>query len=74
MKFSLCGSCAVPRSTHGCSHSVSLVNPLISIRFRQTVMVSLICVFGLSGCAGHYKFSDHEYRPLGEPHVVNRGT
>ncbi|WP_426142412.1 type VI secretion protein [Pseudomonas sp. DWP3-1-2] len=47
---------------------------MISIRFRQTVMVSLICVFGLSGCAGHYKFSDHEYRPLGEPHVVNRGT
>jgi hypothetical protein len=43
------------------------------VRFRKTVLVVLIATFGLSGCAGHYKFKDHEYRPLGDPQTVNRG-
>jgi len=27
----------------------------------------------LAGCSGNYKFSDDDYRPLGEPPVENRG-
>lgn len=27
---------------------------------------------GLSGCNGHYKFSDQDYRPLGDPQSINR--
>ncbi len=28
----------------------------------------------LAGCSGNYKFSDADYRPLGDPHVENRGN
>jgi hypothetical protein len=31
-----------------------------------TVLASLV------GCNGNYKFSDSEYRPLGDPQAVNR--
>ena len=27
----------------------------------------------LAGCSGNYKFSDDDYRPLGEPPMENRG-
>ncbi len=39
----------------------------------KTLLLFLFVIFGLSGCTGHYKFSDNEYRPLGEPLSVNRG-
>jgi hypothetical protein len=28
----------------------------------------------LTACSGNYKFSDDEYRPLGEPQAVKRGN
>ncbi|MBF8781406.1 type VI secretion protein [Pseudomonas fulva] len=28
---------------------------------------------GLGGCSGNYKFSDDQFRPLGEPQAINRG-
>jgi len=28
----------------------------------------------LAGCTGNYKYSDDEYRPLGDPQAVNRGA
>ena len=28
----------------------------------------------LAGCSGNYKFNDADYRPLGDPHVENRGN
>ena len=28
----------------------------------------------LTGCTGNYKFSDDQYRPLGEPQAVQRGN
>jgi len=28
----------------------------------------------LTGCTGNYKFSDDDYRPLGEPQAVSRGN
>ncbi|WP_426118222.1 type VI secretion protein [Pseudomonas sp. DSP3-2-2] len=46
----------------------------MSARLRQIVLVSLIVAFGLTGCAGQYKFSDDEYRALGDPQTINRGN
>lgn len=34
----------------------------------------LIAMLAISGCTGNYKYSDDEYRPLGEPTAVNRGV
>lgn len=28
----------------------------------------------LTGCTGNYKYSDDQYRPLGEPQAVKRGN
>nr|WP_298139425.1 type VI secretion protein [uncultured Pseudomonas sp.] len=28
----------------------------------------------LTGCSGNYKYSDDQYRPLGDPQVVKRGN
>lgn len=41
-------------------------------RFYPTALLALaLC---LTACSGNYKFSDDEYRPLGEPHAVKRGN
>ncbi len=41
-------------------------------RYRPTALLALaLC---LAGCSGNYKFSDDDYRPLGDPHVENRGN
>jgi hypothetical protein len=35
----------------------------------------LLCgllLMALAGCSGNYKYSDDEYRPLGDPQVTNR--
>ncbi|MBO3277356.1 type VI secretion protein [Pseudomonas schmalbachii] len=34
----------------------------------------LAALLGLCGCSGNYKFDDNEYRPLGDPQVINRGN
>ncbi|MCJ8170447.1 type VI secretion protein [Pseudomonas sp. A3.4] len=34
----------------------------------------LCALFALTACTGNYKYSDDEYRPLGEPTAVNRGV
>lgn len=34
-----------------------------------TLLAALLC---LSGCAGNYKSSDDDYRPLGDPHAEQR--
>jgi hypothetical protein len=34
----------------------------------------LLAALSLSACSGNYKFSDDEYRPLGEPQAVKRGN
>lgn len=40
--------------------------------YRSAALLALaLC---LAGCSGNYKFSDDDYRPLGDPHVVNRGN
>ncbi len=33
----------------------------------------LVLALALAGCAGNYKFSDDQYRPLGDPQALNRG-
>lgn len=34
----------------------------------------LFLVVCLSGCSGNHKFNDGDYRPLGEPHTLNRSA
>ncbi len=41
---------------------------------RYCVPVFLGAIFSLSACSGNYKFSDDEYRPLGDPQAVNRNN
>ncbi|MCQ4326863.1 type VI secretion protein [Pseudomonas stutzeri] len=33
----------------------------------------LVLALALAGCTGNYKFSDDQYRPLGDPQALNRG-
>jgi hypothetical protein len=40
--------------------------------FYPTALLALaLC---LTGCTGNYKYSDDQYRPLGEPQAVKRGN
>lgn len=34
----------------------------------------LALALALTGCSGNYKFSDDQYRPLGEPQAAQRGN
>lgn len=43
------------------------------LRQWPAVLLALLVAIGLGGCSGNYKFNDDLYRPLGDPHVVNRG-
>jgi hypothetical protein len=36
--------------------------------------IALALALALTGCTGNYKFSDDQYRPLGEPQAVKRGN
>jgi outer membrane lipoprotein SlyB len=36
--------------------------------------IALALALALTGCTGNYKFSDDQYRPLGEPQAVSRGN
>jgi hypothetical protein len=41
-------------------------------RLYPTALLTLaLC---LSACSGNYKFSDDEYRPLGDPQAQTRGN
>ncbi|HBX53923.1 type VI secretion protein [Pseudomonas sp. UBA2684] len=42
----------------------------MNIHYWPIVLLALC----LSACSGNYKFSDNEYRPLGEPQAVQRGN
>jgi hypothetical protein len=41
-------------------------------RFRRLALAVLLVA--LAGCAGNYRSSDNDYRPLGDPETVNRGN
>lgn len=43
-------------------------------RHRLTTAALLALALCLSACSGNYKYSDADYRPLGEPTTVNRGN
>jgi hypothetical protein len=47
--------------------------PLMPVRHRHAVLLTLVVLCGLGGCSGNYKFNDDTYRPLGDPQAVNRG-
>ncbi|MDF2641943.1 MAG: hypothetical protein K0R45_1215 [Pseudomonas sp.] len=40
-------------------------------RWLPVVLLAALLLPG--GCSGHFKFSDDEYRPLGDPASVHRG-
>lgn len=44
------------------------------MRDRYWLAGLLTLAIALSGCSGNYKFSDDEYRPLGDPQAVKRGN
>lgn len=35
------------------------------------VIATLLIIAAISGCTGNYKYSDDNYRPLGDPAVTN---
>ena len=37
------------------------------------VVLTLALLCALGGCKGNYTFTDSDYRPLGDPHAINRG-
>ncbi|MNP76592.1 hypothetical protein D3C76_1738580 [compost metagenome] len=45
-----------------------------AMRHRLYPAALLALALCLAGCSGNYKFSDDDYRPLGDPHVENRGN
>lgn len=40
-------------------------------RYRTAAL--LVLAIALAGCTGNYKFSDDQYRPLGDPQAEKRG-
>lgn len=55
----------------GCFHTISKL--LMPARSWRAAALCLLLLPALAGCSGHYRFSDPDYRPLGEPMAVNRG-
>lgn len=43
------------------------------VRHWSATLLTLLIACCLGGCSGNYKFNDDTFRPLGDPHVVNRG-
>ena len=43
-------------------------------RLVFNLLFLLVLAIVLAGCTGNYKFSDDEYRPLGEPQAQTRGN
>jgi hypothetical protein len=41
---------------------------------RYYTLALLALALCLTACTGNYKFSDDEYRPLGEPQAQTRGN
>ena len=43
--------------------------------FKQLFSAALLALtLALAGCSSNYKYSDADYRPLGDPEAVNRGA
>jgi hypothetical protein len=44
-------------------------------RYRTAALLALAIALAiaLAGCTGNYKFSDDQYRPLGDPQAEKRG-
>jgi len=42
-------------------------------RYIPTATLLALALY-LTGCSGNYKFSDDQYRPLGDPQAVQRGN
>lgn len=45
----------------------------MSLRYWLPAVCVLVFLIFLTGCGGHYKFSDDEYRALGDSDSIRRG-
>ena len=45
----------------------------MTVRHRLHVVLTLALLCALGGCKANYTFTDSDYRPLGDPHAINRG-
>jgi len=43
----------------------------VKIHYPAALLALALC---LSACTGNYKYSDDQYRPLGEPQAAQRGN
>jgi outer membrane lipoprotein SlyB len=41
---------------------------------KRYYALALLAALNLSACTGNYKYSDDQYRPLGEPQAAQRGN
>jgi len=41
---------------------------------HRYIATAALLALALTGCTGNYKYSDDQYRPLGEPQAVQRGN
>lgn len=46
-------------------------HPMLKRYYPAALLVLALC---LGACSSNYKYSDADYRPLGDPAAVNRGT
>ncbi|MCD4530802.1 MULTISPECIES: type VI secretion protein [Pseudomonas] len=46
----------------------------MSVCSWSIVLLTLVLSCSLGGCTGNYTFNDSDYRPLGDPQAVNRGS
>ncbi|SOS34433.1 putative membrane protein [Pseudomonas syringae group genomosp. 3] len=44
----------------------------MSFHCGPALIFTLLALMCVSGCNGHYRFSDDQYRALGSPEPVNR--
>lgn len=56
------------------SRYFTLETPYMLNRNYPVALLALALTLALAGCSANYKYSDADYRPLGEPTTVNRGN
>ena len=62
-----------PRTGHAFEARPLNGDELMTVRHRLHLVLTLALLCALGGCKGNYTFTDSDYRPLGDPHAINRG-
>lgn len=56
---------------HSSSTPTEHRHPMFKRYYPAALLALTLC---LGACSGNYKYSDADYRPLGEPTTINRGN